>query len=114
MADGLRIAKIAQATVEALQRALDRATREAKQSVPNTKYMALLDKKKALTKQLAALQGSAAVSERTQAEHRSLELRCANLEVRTSGLKPCRLPMYSALSLLRLCLNLFAPGRTGV
>jgi hypothetical protein len=67
--------------VEALQRALDRSTREAKQSVPNTKYMALLDKKKALTKQLAALQGSAAGSERVQSEMKALELRCANLEV---------------------------------
>lgn len=70
-----------QATIDALHRALDRATREAKLSVPNTKYMALLEKKKAATKQLIELQASSQIGTKAQTEVKALEMRCSNLEV---------------------------------
>ena len=76
-----------QATVDALQRALDRATREAKLSVPNTKYMALLEKKKTLAKQVAELQGAALQGDRSKADVKALEMRCASLEETNSALR---------------------------
>jgi len=76
-----------EATVDALQRALDRASREAKQSVPNTKYVALLEKKKQQAKELASLQNACQAGEKAKQELKAIELRCASLEETNAALR---------------------------
>ena len=69
------------ATIKSLEKALERAKADSRNSVPCTKYTALLDKKKELATKCAQLSSELAALQKVKADKEKLEAKCSELSV---------------------------------